>query len=267
MTEPNGSDSPDSPSPPIKPMKQEAQQCEYIEYSGYKVFQAILQDNPIYRETTYLQLEQREKDYKQRYLCCWRAPKIKELEKSDKGKNSQERNTTVTPRPAAQKKERSALANFTLGDFIWIFLKGFFVMYLLFALICKLLLIPIATFRYPDYFLTDIKHTGRLGLALSIMCLIVLFILFFINVLNGRTDFETRLVFNTFFVGIVSVTEVVYAISMLAHYVSFKDFTKGNGLFNMYMIYCSFVALISGLGPVILLVSSCFISIKHQDRL
>jgi len=257
ITQPNGSDSQNSPSPHIKPQKSIIPEIVEIEPAEWRIFQVIAQKNAIFRPTTFEELNQRRRNYRQRYLCCWRAMKDRKIEKSYLNKSSQDNNKKSSSRsfvPVTIKKEVTR-AKITLEGCANIL--NFFVpvMYLSLSMIWKLFLIPIVTFTYPDYFFTEIKHTGRLGLALFFISLIEVVLLLSLKPVvklignDSAKGYPFMLVFLAIF-----VCEILYIGFMLRYKDSFRAYTNNSGLCNMFLRYCTLIQIFLGLTFVLNLV-------------
>ena len=132
-----------------------------------------------------------------------------------------------------------------------------FALVVLFVNICRLVLIPIATFRHDDYFLNEIKHTGRVGLAIWIMSLIAFVVGCVSLCFLSKQGYSTVGSINGCSQLAVFVLEIIYTITMLTYWDRFKEVTGDSSLFSWFMTYCISTLALHSLALLILACYCC----------
>jgi len=128
---------------------------------------------------------------------------------------------------------------------------------LLFIEICRLVVIPIATFRHNEYFMEEIKHTGRLGFAIWIMSLIAVAVGCLSACCVQKEGNQITGSSNGCFQGAIFVMEVIYVITMLTYWDRFKEVTGNSSLFQCYMAYSIISLSVYSIGLLALVCFCC----------
>jgi len=100
---------------------------------------------------------------------------------------------------------------------------------------CRLIFIPIATFKHMPYFLEEIANTGRLGLAVWILT-ILLALLAFIG-LHTEGQFNGCFFILVSCIPALAIMEHVYIIIMLTYWSRFQEVTGNNDVCKAFLVY------------------------------
>ena len=110
---------------------------------------------------------------------------------------------------------------------------------------CRLIVIPIATFDHKPYFLEEIANTGRLGLAVWILTMLIIVV-----AIIGAVAFKESqgyATINKILMPALVIMELVYIITMLTYWSRFQEVTGNDALCKTFLAYIITTLIMIGL--------------------